>query len=640
MKEKLISVIIPCYNTAPFIDKCINSVLNQTYKNIELILVEDCSTDNTKQVLKKYEKYDNIKIIYNNENHGLSYNRNLGLENSKGDYISFIDSDDYIDNKFYEVLIKEIEKENSDFCVCDIMTVYSNSGEKIVNKAYNNTKDNLGIINTGLSASACNKLFKREVILKNKFEIGKYNEDLAVILPIIANSKKIAYAEGIYYYYIQHKESIQNSRFSDKRFDIIDGVDLTISRINKKNKNYHDIIDAIIYNQIILLLIYVIPKEKNIFKRTKILKKYNKLTKKYCIRQNKYLWQFLENCGKKHKIYYKALLKLNCNSCSFLASLLIFIYDCLYKIKLCINNGVIKKCDDKHILKYAKRQAKLKETDISISVIIPNYNYAKFMCERLCSILSQNIKIYEIIILDDKSTDNSIDIIEKYKKILDKYINVKVIYNKTNSGTPFKQWKKGFENATGKYVWIAEADDYCDKKMLNELVKPIRKNNDIIISYVDTAFIDKNGKIILKSIKPEIDILKTGHWDNSYVNDGLNEITNYTFLNNTIANVSSCLIKNGDYSQALNQACEYRQAGDWLFYLNLMSKGKVAFSKKCYNYYRVHGNNVSSTINQKKHIEEIKKIYSYTNENFVINNEKKKLMSNRINYLKKCWKID
>lgn len=640
MKDDLISVIIPCYNSEKYIEACIDSILNQTYPYLEIIIIEDCSTDKTREKLKKYEKFDNVKIIYNKENHGLSYNRNIGMEHSTGKFIGFIDSDDYVDKTYYSTMIKAIKKNNSDVCVCDIMTVYSDTGERIINKAYDTTKDGLGYINTGLSASSCNKLFKREIILKNKFAVGKVNEDLAVILPILANTNKIAYAEGIYYYYIQHESSIQNSSFSDKRFDIIDGVDLTLQRI-KNCKNYDKIKDAIIFNQIIVLLIYVIPKEKNIFKRTTFIRKFSKLTKKYKIRRNIYFWNFLEKCSIKHKIYYKALFKLTCNHLNFCASLLILFYDIILSLKKIKNKSVIKNCNDKQIIRYAINQSKMKSSNIKISVVVPNYNYSKFLCERLCSILNQKIKLHEIIILDDKSTDNSTEIIDKYKNMIKDYVNIKTVYNKENSGTPFKQWKKGFDLATGDYVWIAEADDYCNENLLKELVKPIIKGKkNIMISYADTAFINRDGEIILKTIKPEIDIQKTGHWNNSYINDGINEIKKFSFLNNTIANVSSCLIKNNDYEEYLNEACKYRQAGDWIFYVYVMSMGNISFSNKIYNYYRVHGNNVSSTMNQKKHINEIKSIYKTINKKFNIDKKNKKLQSDRIDYLAKCWKVD
>ncbi len=172
----------------------------------------------------------------------------------------------------------------------------------------------------------------------------------------------------------------------------------------------------------------------------------------------------------------------------------------------------------------AKKQSSKKDSQVKVSVVVPNYNYSKFLIRRLYSILSQTEKIYELIILDDKSTDDSRELIDKVYNSLKQYVNIKKVYNEENSGTPFKQWAKGMSLASGDYIWIAEADDYCDKHMLNSLVGKVKEDSEIYIAYVDTAFTDKNGNITLKSIKPEIDIMKTGHWDRDYVNNGLNEI--------------------------------------------------------------------------------------------------------------------
>jgi hypothetical protein len=147
--------------------------------------------------------------------------------------------------------------------ISDMKVVFENQkNQEIIERAKCEEEGKIAYINTGLAASACNKVFKRELIEKYKFSEGRVNEDLAVILPTIINSKKIVYLKDNYYYYIQRDNSIQNSRFSDKRFDIFYGVDLTLERI-KGCKDYEKIRDAIIFNQIIVLLLYVIPKESN-----------------------------------------------------------------------------------------------------------------------------------------------------------------------------------------------------------------------------------------------------------------------------------------------------------------------------------------------------------------------------------------
>lgn len=332
------------------------------------------------------------------------------------------------------------------------------------------------------------------------------------------------------------------------------------------------------------------------------------------------------------------LFKLNCEGHYFLSNSLIGMYDLLSKV-LKPKKVIPDNINLEDLILLAKKQKELPDEEIKISVVVPNYNYAKFMHQRIYSILRQNYKLYELIILDDNSKDNSRKVIDDICNSLKEYINIKSVYNTTNSGSAFKQWKKGMELATGDYVWIAEADDYCEAKLLRTLVNPIKKDKNVMISYSDTAFIDTFGNIILKSIKPEIDIQKSGHWDKSYINNGLDEIKNYSYLNCTIANVSSAIIKNGDYEEYLKMSGEFKQAGDWLFYVNLISNGDIAYSNKILNYYRVHGNNVSSTMNHQKHIDEINKIHKYYVETFDLTDKEIKMMKERIDFLKKAWKL-
>ena len=176
--------------------------------------------------------------------------------------------------------------------------------------------------------------------------------------------------------------------------------------------------------------------------------------------------------------------------------------------------------------------------------------------------------------------------------------------------------------------------------MLNQLLKPIKRDNQVYISYVDTAFTDKKGNIFLKSIKPEIDIMKTGHWDSNYINDGVNEINNYTFLNNTIANVSSCLIKKDDYTEVYEEAGNYKQSGDWIFYINIMSKGKVAYTDKVMNYYRVHDTQITSNMDKQKHFDEIQKVYKYISDKFGENDFQIEKRNQREEFLKKVWNLE
>ena len=636
--NEYISVIIPCYNVEKYLKKCVDSILNQSYKKIEIILIDDCSTDNTWQIIEEYAKtHKNIISIKNEKNSGAGYSRNQALKIAKYELVSFVDSDDYLEEKYYEEMLKTMVENKADVVICDIFVKYENvDGTNTRSEAKTDRKGKLAYIDNGLAASPCNKLFHKKDLLKYPFPERIMNEDIATVLPILINAKKISYAKDTYYNYIQRKSSVQNSGLNEKRFDLFKSMDILLERIDKeKDKEY---LTAIVHNQITMFFFYVIPKEKNKKKRLHYLKAFNLLSEKYKIKQNNLYWNFLAIQGLKHKLYYKTLLGLNTRGFYYLSNELISFYD-LYNAKY--KKSVIKQDITLDSIKeVAKYQAKLKDNKYKLSVVIPNYNYERFLLQRVYSILYQKIKIDELIILDDCSSDNSRELIDKIEVAIDNNIKFRKVYNEKNSGTAFKQWKKGFKEASGDYVWIAEADDYCKNDFLNKVMKPIEKDNNIVISYSDTAFIDKNGYIIMRTIKPEIDILKTGHWNKSFVQDGKEEIKNHAYLNCTIANVSSVIFKKANYNKFFEEAGTYRQAGDWLFYLFVMSTGKIAFYNKPLNFYRVHGNNVTSQTKKEQHLQEIKKIHNRIAEEYGLSEEQKKEINERYKFLKKVWYLD
>jgi len=637
MSNKM-SVIMCVYNIEKYLEKAIESILNQTHKNIEFIIIDDHSTDNSKKIIKKYEKsYDNIIFIQNSHNRGAAYCRNIGLKQATGEYVGFIDSDDYVPNDYYEILLKKMISDNSDIVVCDINSIYEYSDNSTTTIPGCIGKINkLNMINNGMAASSCNKLFKKSLLEKYPYPENIINEDIATVIPCIVHANKVSYTQETHYNYIQRKNSVQNSSFTQKKFDVFKSMEITLNAIKGVPK-YSEYKDALIFNQIILFLFYIIPNEKNFFKRLKILRQYQKYVKKYEITKNKNLKKFLESHGRYHQIYYKYLVIFSDKGFNLFTNILIWMVD-LYNKKF--KRSVIKKeISLNDLISLAKKQQK-KKADISISVVIPNYNYEKFMYQRIYSILSQTEKINELIILDDCSKDNSRALIDKLEKHLKNFIHIKKVYNDTNSGSAFKQWEKGFSLATSDYVWIAEADDYCKKNFLKNVIKPTKKDSNIVLSYADTAFIDKDGIIIMRTIKPEIDILKTGHWNHNFINKGLLEIKNYAYLNCTIANVSSVLFKKDNYRKFFKQAGKYKQAGDWLFYINVMSCGNVAFTNKPLNYYRIHGNNVTSVTKKEAHLKEIEKIHQYCDKTYKLNKNQKKQIEKRYKFLKKVWQLD
>lgn len=637
MKNIKISVIVSVYNTEKYISTCLNSLLNQTYSNLEFIIIDDGSQDNSWNILKEYELKDKRVVLFQNKkNCGLAYSRNLGVKKASGEYFSFIDSDDYIDLNYYEKLMQNVYEYHADIVVCDIHSVYENTGTILKNPGcVGDTKNLFSFIHTGLSASACNKLIHRSLFEHNFFPEGKINEDLPVIIPCMVRARCITYQPETHYYYIQRDSSIQNSNFSMKKFDIFEMLELTLKRIEGCN-DFERIRDSLIFYQIILLLFYEFIKIPNFMKRISFLKQYDLKSKPYHLLSNPFLSDFYQNTGKKTGLFYQALLRFTTYRFYFFSSLLIS-FSQFYKKKF--GKVVLLDYSFQDLEHLAKKNAKLKESKIKISVVIPNYNYAKFLNQRVGSILSQRKKIHEIIFLDDCSKDNSKEVIDKIIDKISPYISVFKIYNNKNSGSAFCQWEKGFSKAKGDYVWICEADDYCTENLLSHLIKPIQKHPDVMISYCDTAMIDTFGNLIQSSVKNDIDLQKTGHWRHSYLNEGQKEIQDYAYLNCTIANVSSALIKKENYQSYFDLSKQYKQAGDWLFYLNVMNRGKVAFCKEVCNYYRIHGNNVTSVTKKQAHFDEIQKIHLYVREHFSLSDDQEKKIKERYSYLREVWNL-
>ncbi len=637
MDKLKLSIIIPCYNVEKYIDKCLDSIYDQNINNYEIIVIDDFSTDNTLKKLKTHQlNHSNINIIENKSNKGAGYSRNIAIKKCKGEFVSFVDSDDYLEKNYYNLLFEKLEKERADIVVTNIYLKYTEiTGMDTLISACEGQINKKNIINNGLAASPCNKIIKTELLKNNLFAEGIINEDIVSIIPAIIESKKTTYQNLTYYNYVQRKNSVQNESLSEKKFDIFKAFKILSNRL-KKTSNSDELMDSLVFNQLILFLLYIIPKEKSFIKRYKYLKLYAKEIKCYSIQKNIEFIIFLNTQSKMHKIYYKIIIVLITLNLIFLTDLLMMAYK-FYK------NYFTKKViplliDDKSLIMMAKKQQRIKTT-AKVSVIVPNYNYEKFLYQRIYSILYQKKKIKELIILDDCSRDNSIEMIKHIKKLIEPYIDVKTSYNDMNSGSAFIQWKKGILSATGQYVWIAEADDYSSKNFLKEQLKSIKKVPNVVLSYTDTAFIDVNGKMIYKSVKNDIDLMRTGHWDKNFVNDGLKEIKNFAYLNCTIANVSSIIFKNGNFDEVFKLMDEYKQAGDWLFYLELMSRGKICFINKNLNYYRAHGKNVTTTNKKQLHFDEIKKIHQYLDNKYKFNTNQKKEILKRYVFLEEKWQI-
>ena len=216
-----------------------------------------------------------------------------------------------------------------------------------------------------------------------------------------------------------------------------------------------------------------------------------------------------------------------------------------------------------------------------VSVIVPNYNHARFLDERIQSILNQTYQNFELIFLDDKSTDNSLDIINKYKN--DPHVS-HIVINEENSGSPFKQWNKGFKLAKGELIWIAESDDSCSPFFLEKMIS-MHHRESAVLSFCRSQKLDEKGRLLTT-------------WQNilkqDVVWDGKEFIEKYLGIFNIVVNASSVIFNRDLLSEVSDVYYTFRGAGDWLLWIELSRKGKVAFCSESLNHFRFHDTNTTA----------------------------------------------
>ncbi len=234
-----ISIIVPVYNVEKYLNKCLDSILAQTFEDYELLLIDDGSSDKSGNICDEYEKKDKRVKVFHKENGGLSSARNAGIDAACGEYIGFIDSDDYIDNDMFEILYNSLIENHADISVCGVYDCYNDRIERnnVDGKLYVfSDQDALREVLYGkrLQAFAVNKLYKKEVFNEMRFPVGKIYEDSFLIPSIFANSEKIVLVSVPKYYY-QHREgSITSFKFSEKLFDVIEASKLNLELVIRK----------------------------------------------------------------------------------------------------------------------------------------------------------------------------------------------------------------------------------------------------------------------------------------------------------------------------------------------------------------------------------------------------------------------
>ena len=230
MDRPLISIIVPVYNVERYLSQCIDSILAQTYENLEIILVDDGSTDNSGKICEDYaDRNFRIKTVHKT-NEGLANARNNGIEKAAGEYVSFVDSDDYIAKDYIEYLYDMVNANSAQIAVCGYQKVYETESNSISDET--NTKKSVRVYNSfnalsallyqrGVISSAWGRLFKRELFSTIRFPKGRRHEDVAVMYKLFDQAGTIAVGNQKKYYYRQRPDSIVHSAFDSRRMDYI-----------------------------------------------------------------------------------------------------------------------------------------------------------------------------------------------------------------------------------------------------------------------------------------------------------------------------------------------------------------------------------------------------------------------------------
>ena len=228
-----ISIIVPVYNVEEYLENCITSILNQTFKDFELILINDGSTDNSLEICEHYKDIDDRICIIDKKNGGLSSARNAGLNIAKGEYIGFVDSDDYIHPQMYEILYNEIVKNNADVVLCNFKEVYNydenlicykkNAKEDVSIRLFSNIEalENIDSIDAVKFIVAWNKLYKSWIFNNLRYRNGIIHEDEFIIHRILYKCRKVIYIERQLYFYMQRDGSIMQQANKITKIDYL-----------------------------------------------------------------------------------------------------------------------------------------------------------------------------------------------------------------------------------------------------------------------------------------------------------------------------------------------------------------------------------------------------------------------------------
>lgn len=492
-KQPKISVIITTYNSEDTIERCLLSLVNQTIKDLEIIIVDDGSTDLTLTIINGYlDRYSLISLFVNEINKGPGYAKNKGLASAKGEFVGFLDSDDYLDDDYYELLYKAASHYDTGIACSDLALEYPSkmiSCDLITGNIYNdlhkkelklrkgaNIIPSIYAASHWTAASACTKIFKRSLLNGYQFYEGRCCDDLLFSLPLMASVNKIAYVKGLYYHYVQREGSTEYRNFDKTRLDAVTSISLTFERLQQID-NSEENIKLLVMNSGIetfkKLLFTTTSKDQLVFIKDFYSRISPQLLEYFSVHNNEYIRHLLD-------IYYQFGERV------FLESSL----DLLAR----------GECEMIHEI-YNKWISEPQEFYPKVSIVIPVYNGSNYMREAIGSALTQTYPNIEVIVVNDGSNDNGMT-----DRIARSYGD-RIRYFKKENGGVATALNLGIEKMEGEYfAWLSHDDIYDNDKIANEM--------EILSKLKDrTTFIAGGYTLVTKTGERLYDINLTNLYD-------------------------------------------------------------------------------------------------------------------------------
>lgn len=497
-----VSIIIPVFNVSEYLEECLNSIVNQSLEDIEIICVDDCSTDNSLDILNQYANKDSrIKIIKNSKNKGQGFSRNIGIKYATGEYIGFVDSDDYVDSKLFELTFNKAKELDLDLLLFKSFSFDNETGELTdINKDYLSLKCLDGVdklifthedtkeVTCNISVSPWEKIYKRDFLVENLilFPENIIFEDEVFFYRVYLNANRVSLMDDYLYYYRINRENSTMVRKDNKFMDVVDAFKLIRLEFIQTN-NYDNEYKKFLFNKFMYSIFTRFNETDDKFKKEfffKIKKDFHD-----CFKTQNDLKLLYESYRKKviNVLFSKS-------------------YDEFYKYE---NNFI----PQKHLIKDLSLVYK-------ISIIIPVYNMEDYLYNAIESIKNQTFGFenIEVILVDDNSTDNSRNIIRKYCK---QYENIKGVFLKENSGFAGKPRNIGIKYASAEYIMFLDPDDTYLEDACEILYNNIVLEDVDIVSgnFIDSLFQNnetydwenkfglKGNKIKVNSINENINLL-------------------------------------------------------------------------------------------------------------------------------------